>query len=127
MVTLALLLEAEANNRDRFIVIREHINKNFHFIRSKLEERERKRGQDATVLNSEIREKIEEIYNQLERMREAVTADKNASVNYFLTQQETQNVKYSLIEKLAQQTKELQELLDSSTDLDRKLISRNKN
>ena len=60
-------------------------------------------------------------------MREAVTADKNASVNYFFTQQETQNVKYSLIEKLAQQTKELQELLDSSTDLDRKLISRNKN
>ena len=56
-----------------------------------------------------------------------MTADKNASVNYFLTQQETQNVKYSLIEKLAQQTKELQELLDSSTDLDRKLISRNKN
>ena len=78
-------------------------------------------------MNSEIREKIEEIYNQLERMREAVTADKNASVNYLLTKQETQNVKYSLIEKLAQQTKELQELLDSSTDLDRKLISRNKN
>jgi len=58
-------IEAEVNNRDRFIVIREQVNKNFHFIRTKLEERERRRGQDATVINSELREKIEEIYSQL--------------------------------------------------------------
>ncbi len=66
--------EAEANNRDRFIVIRDNINKNFHFIRTKLEEREKRKGHDASNINAEIREKIEEIYNQLERMREAVAS-----------------------------------------------------
>jgi hypothetical protein len=62
-------LEAEANGRDRFIVIRDQINKNFHFIKSKLEEREKIKDKDASKINSEIREKIEEIYSQLERMR----------------------------------------------------------
>lgn len=79
-----LYIEAEANGRDRFIVIRDQVNKNFHFIKSKLEEREKIKDKDASKINSEIREKIEEIYSQLERMREAVSAEKG--VNVFILQ-----------------------------------------
>lgn len=71
--------EAESNSRDRFIVIRENINKNFYFIRAKLDERERRKA-DSEQINQQIREKIEEIYNQLERMREAVASEKGANV-----------------------------------------------
>jgi|JI9StandDraft_1071089.scaffolds.fasta_scaffold1370153_1 hypothetical protein len=38
------------------------------------------KDKDASKINSEIREKIEEIYSQLERMREAVAAEKGVNV-----------------------------------------------
>jgi len=86
--TYIIILEAESNSRDRFIVIRENINKHFHFIRTKLEEREKKKGQDATFINEEIREKIVDIYSQLERMREAVASEKGGNVIYLAFSQQ---------------------------------------
>ncbi len=41
--------EAESNSRDRFIVIRENINKNFYFIRAKLDERERRKADSEQI------------------------------------------------------------------------------
>jgi F0F1-type ATP synthase membrane subunit b/b' len=50
-------------------------------VRKKLDERERRRG-DAQQINAEVKEKVEEIYNQLDRMREAVSSEKGANVAF---------------------------------------------
>lgn len=45
-----------------------------------MEERERKRGADANLITAEIKEKVEDIYNQLDRMRDTVSCEKGANV-----------------------------------------------
>jgi hypothetical protein len=84
---LSLNVEAEANTRDRFLIIKDNINKNFFYIKTKLDERERKRG-DAQQINADIRLKIQEIYNQLERMRETVASEKGTNVQPCLPSQQ---------------------------------------
>ena len=74
-----LMIEAEATSRDRFLIIKDNINKNFYYVKAKLEQRERRRG-DAHQINAEIQEKVEEIYNQLDRMRQSVASEKNMNV-----------------------------------------------
>ena len=44
-------------NKDRFTIIKDKIDKAFFFIRTKLDEREKRRG-DPTQINNDIREKI---------------------------------------------------------------------
>jgi uncharacterized membrane protein len=44
-----------------------------------LDQRERRVG-DLVQINADIRERIEEIYQQLERMRESVVSEKGANV-----------------------------------------------
>ena len=39
------------------------------FVKVKLDERERKAGTEVLGINLEIKEKMEEIYNQIERLK----------------------------------------------------------
>lgn len=72
-----------------------------HFIRAKLQERERKTGAEVLGINMEIKDKIESINNQLERMRETINNDKSAS-------EATKDIKLKIVDELKEKTKRLE-------------------
>ena len=45
------MLEAEANSKDKFGVIKNNISQNFHEIKAKIAEKEKKRGAEVIRLN----------------------------------------------------------------------------
>lgn len=76
---------AEAENKDKFLLQKEQLNKEMHFIKGKLQEREKKSSSDVLEINMEIKEKFESIFNTLDRMKEAVDIEKTANVMLMIT------------------------------------------
>lgn len=56
-VNIYLNLEAEADSKDKFLIQKDNINKEMHFIKAKLQERERKTGAEVLGINMEIKDK----------------------------------------------------------------------
>ena len=50
------------------MIQKDNVNKELHFVRAKLKEREMKTSAEVLGINMEIKDKIEGIFNQLERM-----------------------------------------------------------
>lgn len=80
MVLPSLLSEAEASSKDKFSLLKENITKDMQFIKAKLEERERKAGTDVLGINMLVKEKMEEIYSQIERLKECINQEKTNNV-----------------------------------------------
>ncbi len=52
-----------------------------HWVKAKLTERERKTGAEVIGINMEIKDKMETIFNSIERMRETLNTEKSNNVN----------------------------------------------
>ena len=61
----SLYSEAEASSKDKFSVLKDNITKDMEFVKAKLDERERKAGVDVLGINMEIKDKMEEVNNQI--------------------------------------------------------------
>ena len=51
-------VEAEADSKDKFLIQKENINKEMHFVKGKLQEREMKTSAEVLGINMEIKDKI---------------------------------------------------------------------
>lgn len=50
------------------------------FVKNKLEERERKAGTEVLGINLEIKDTMETIFSQIERLKECINQEKGANV-----------------------------------------------
>lgn len=102
--------EAEASAKDKFSVLKDAITKDMQLVKSKLEERERKAGTEVLGINLEIKEKMEEIYNQIERLKDCINQDKS---NQNPT---TKDIKMQMANQLQEKAKKMEEMIEGVGD-----------